>query len=106
MGEEPASATVTDGPEGPLVSIKGDLDGPDLRHITEAIVDAGYGSDLPVRVDLQGVPFMSSTGLWALILAQQTLDARGKDVHLMSASVQPRRLQATTAMEAYFHLAP
>jgi anti-anti-sigma factor len=100
----PTCSTVTTEAGGPLVRIGGELDGPRLQHITEAIVTARQSADGAVRVDLRDVPFMSSTGLRALIIAQRTLEAVGHEFHIVNASPQPRRMLATTALEAYFHV--
>jgi anti-sigma B factor antagonist len=103
-GPPTCSTVTTEAGGGPLVRIGGELDGPRLHHITDAIVAAGQSANGVVRLDLRDVSFMSSTGLRALIVAQRALEPLGLQVHIANASPQPRRMLATTALEAYFHV--
>jgi anti-anti-sigma factor len=100
----PTCLTATTDAGHPLLRIQGELDRDHLRPVTEAIVAAGLHAKGVVRLNLRDVPFMSSAGLRALILAQRTLGPLGKEVHIVDASAQALQLLAITDLEAYFHL--
>ena len=88
----------------PLVAITGDVDLRDADEVTAALVTAGMGATERVRLDLSGLFFLSSSGLRALILAQNDLAPHGRAIHIVAASHHARRVLEQTMMAERFGL--
>ena len=84
-----------------LVRLEGELDTAtvgELNAVLERVVANG-ATDL--RIDMAAVPFMDSTGLTALILAQGRLEGRGM-VTVESASSAVRRTFEVAGLDVVF----
>jgi anti-sigma B factor antagonist len=102
----PRQFTVTlveDGSE-PLVAITGDFELPDADEVSAALVTAGLEANERVRLDLSGLDYLSSSGLRALILAQNELRPHGRAIHIVGASHHARRVLEQTMMADSFGL--
>jgi len=93
VDHEPGGAVAT-------VRVEGDLDTAsvgELDAVLERVVAAG-ATDL--RLDLDAVPFMDSTGLSALISARTKLEGRG-EVTIERASGSVRRTIEIAGLEVF-----
>jgi anti-anti-sigma factor len=75
-----------------VLRVEGELDlatAPQLRsRLGHVIADA----DGPILLDLADLTFIDSTGLRAILTAHAELDEQGRDLCVIKASVQVRRL--------------
>lgn len=67
---------------------------------------SGHESVGTVVVDLEGVAFMDSTALSALIRSKDTLDQRGKSLRLAAPSGAVERIFSVTGFQDYFDIFP
>lgn len=92
---QPLSIAVEQGPGGPLLSAKGEIDtvtAPDLQASVEQAMPAA-GSVL--TVDLGAVTFLSSAGLSVLVQAHQKAEEVGCEVRIVTNSSTARVFQLT-----------
>jgi anti-anti-sigma factor len=76
---------------GTLLKVSGVLDAMALPDVSRQLTDAQRGGD-PVFVDLEGVTFMDSRGLGALLAANERAREGAAPVHIFQPSEAVRRL--------------
>ncbi|MGZ8786324.1 MAG: STAS domain-containing protein [Acidimicrobiia bacterium] len=81
----------SDQPGWAIISPAGEIDLATVSQLEEALT-ASMGSDTDVAVDLTGVTFMDSTGLRALLAANQNLSGSGRRLALIVAGGPVDRL--------------
>jgi anti-sigma B factor antagonist len=87
-----------DAGEGTLVAPRGDLDLATVETLDAALRRAQESHDLVV-LDLRQVPFMDSSGLHALIAADQRARERGGRLVVVQGGDQIRRLLGLTGAD-------
>lgn len=88
--EFPFSARVVAGETNHVIYVDGDLDISTVPRLTALVRSAIAAGVAVVRIDLEGVDFMDSTGITALIQASLTLRASGRTLFVS----RPRPLVA------------
>lgn len=85
-----------------VLSVRGEVDlstAPSLRSEISQLVDAGRTR---VVVDLEGVPFMDSSGLGVLVMGLKRARERDGDLALVRPQPQVRRLLSITRLDEIF----
>lgn len=85
-----------------VVEVVGDVDlasAPVLRRTFESLLREGRTH---LIVDLQGVPFVDSSGLGVLVGAQRLLKPRGGDVRLVCSAARVLRVLSITGLDQLF----
>ncbi len=98
---DPLEIDVTDGGDGPLVLLRGELDVHSAPELVERLADVLAGGAARLYVDVAGLAFCDSTGLGALITAYRVVDARGGRVRLLRVRGQVARLLDHTGLRPY-----
>ncbi len=91
-------------PEGVRVRVVGELDistVPELERVLDRLALPAHGRLL---LDLDGVEFMDSTGLAAIVRAQNSADLNGHRLTVRASSTQVQRLFELTGMLEQFAL--
>ena len=70
-----------------VIAPAGRIDNSTVASLMETILETVRASAVPVVIDMQGVPFMSSAGLRVLMIVQREL--RRRDQRLTVRSAQP-----------------
>lgn len=84
----------------------GILDGAKANQLRREISDAvSVGSDT-VLLDLQGVTFMDSSGLGALVSSLKTVRSAGGQLYICSITNQVKMLFELTSMDRVFEIYP
>jgi anti-anti-sigma factor len=107
MAESPSTPldiAVDDTESGPerTVVVRGevDLESSDQlsRVLTETVAALGEGPSARLHLDLDGVGYMDSTGLRAVLMARDELIQRGGSLDVVAASTIVRRLIEITGL--------
>ena len=88
--------------DGSLLIVVGELDMTDAEPFRQTLCDAWEGSDGLLHVDLQGITFMGSGGLRALIFALNVARERGGDLRLRSPSERVQRVLELSGLDSVF----
>jgi anti-anti-sigma factor len=75
-----------------VMRVHGELDlatASQLRSRLDALI---ADADGPILLDLADVTYLDSTGLCAILAANEDLDTQGRDLRVIKASVQVRRI--------------
>jgi anti-sigma B factor antagonist len=91
------------GPDGVCVAVAGEVDVDTAPRMRQALA-AALQEASQVVVDLGAVTFLDSSGLSALIAAQQGADAAGVTLRLRHPAPVVRRLLALTGMDVLFDI--
>jgi len=86
----PDSIRITEVPEGCRIAISASLDlsfSRQLQKLLSAVIDC-LGRDKDLTVDLEHVPYISSTGVGAL--SDALINARNRNINLYLAHLQPK----------------
>lgn len=84
-----------------VVTARGEIDMATVADLEKAL-DEALGTSPDVVLDLAGVGFMDSTGLKAILAAEQRLAERGGRLALVVVDGPVRRLLQVTALEGQF----
>lgn len=84
-----------------VVRVEGEVDTASVGELTAALERVVADGATDLRIDLDAVPFMDSTGLTALITARTQLDGRGVVV-VESASSAVRRTFRVAGLDVFF----
>jgi anti-sigma B factor antagonist len=87
----------------PLVLLSGEIDDDLYGIIDHTIADAALDG-ATVHLDLSGVSFMGSAGLFVLVRAARALEANGKRLTIDRASPTVRRVLEVTLLADFFSL--
>jgi anti-sigma B factor antagonist len=90
------SIEVTDGPDGPMVRLAGELDqatAPRFRAVFPRIVGSHR-----VDLDVSGITFVDSSGLRAFVELDDLTEARGGSLRIKAPTDRLRRLLDVTAL--------
>jgi len=101
-GSSGFSVTVERDTRGVRVRVVGELDlasVPELNSVLETLKDDGYGRLL---LDLDGVEFIDSSGLSAIIHAHDSADRSGHPLTIRCSAPQVQKLFELTGMLDYF----
>jgi anti-sigma B factor antagonist len=93
--------TEDDGDEVVIV-LAGEVDPHTCPQLRAVLADAVAGAPSRIVVDTQNIEFVDSSGLRALLQAQQAQAARQATLELRSPSPIMRRLLRVTALESTF----
>jgi anti-anti-sigma factor len=91
MSEDHVAVDVEPRGDGTLVRVRGVVDALALPQVSRELTDAQRGTG-PVYVDLQGVTFMDSRGLGALLAANERSREGAAPVRIYRPSEAVRRL--------------
>ena len=84
--------------DGTLVTVTGVVDALALPQVSRELTDAQWGTG-PVYVDLQGVTFMDSRGLGALLAANERSREGAAPISIYRPSPAVRRLLEVSGVE-------
>lgn len=87
-----------------VVQPLGILDGTQVNHLRQEVNDAVTASTDIVLIDLEGVTFMDSSGLGALVIALKTVRTAGGKLFLCSINDQVKMLFQLTSMDRVFEI--
>ncbi len=102
-GSERLTIARTEGPD-PVLQIAGELDAYTAGAIEELLSDRDHSGD--VRVDLSGVTFIDSTGIRAIVRADNDLRSKDRALIIQSPSASVMRLLELTALDERFRIEP
>lgn len=90
----------------PIVSFRGDLDIASSEVFRGAVLPLLNESTPVVVVNLDGVPFMDSTGLSALIACHKAAVAKGSECRFVTNVPKVRRVVETTKVDTFLSIFP
>jgi anti-sigma B factor antagonist len=102
-GSERLTISQGDGPD-PVLRVAGDLDAYTAPALEELLVGRETGGD--VRVDLSGVTFIDSTGIRAIVRADNDLRGRDRTLVVMAPSPSVMRLLELTSLDERIRIEP
>jgi anti-anti-sigma factor len=88
-----------------VVSVEGDFDLAVVDEFLERVLACLDRADL-IELDLQGVSFIDSSGLGALVRVRKEATNRGKAVALVNVSAATHRLLEITGLHSAFDIRP
>lgn len=88
-----------------VVSVEGDFDLAVVDAFLDRVLECLDRADI-VELDLQGVSFIDSSGLGALVRARKEATDRGKSLSLVNVSAATHRLLEITGLHHAFDLRP
>jgi anti-sigma B factor antagonist len=86
-----------------VIVLNGEVDPHTCHHLQGALAEAVAAEPSRIVVDMDGVDFVDSSGLRALLLAHEAQEARSGTLEVRSPSPITRRLLQVTALSAHFH---
>lgn len=102
-GSERLNVSRTDGPE-PVLSVAGELDAYSAGALEELL--SGRDTVGDVRVDLSGVTFIDSTGIRAIVRADNELRAAERALIIQAPSAAVMRILELTSLDERFRIEP
>ncbi|ONI80028.1 hypothetical protein ALI144C_23740 [Actinosynnema sp. ALI-1.44] len=93
------SIEVGQGPSGPVLSVRGEVDTVTAPELQAGVEQAMPGAGQVLVVDLSGVTFLSSAGLSVLVQAHQRAEEAGCEVRIVTNSSTARVFQLTGLTE-------
>ena len=76
------STRYEDGADGRLIHLEGELDHEGVEEIVDAFNEAVGGAADRVTVDMGGVSFVSSQGIWLMLQTHKQLAGEGRVMHV------------------------
>ncbi|MEV1024600.1 STAS domain-containing protein [Streptomyces sp. NPDC050264] len=98
----PLTCTTTEGPDGPVIALTGDLDyetAPDLLASATAL---GAPAGTTLTLDLSGVRFFDSGGINVLLRARSALGDQGIELAVRRLSPVVERIFRITGLDTVF----
>lgn len=89
---EEVKAALSDGPHGPVLVVRGELDVAAAAQFSSAVVDAVRAAHSPAYLDLTGVTFLSSQAVSALIRARKIAEITKVDLVVVPSTIVRRVL--------------
>jgi anti-sigma B factor antagonist len=89
-----------------VVTVYGELDVASAPTLRERLIDLVSGGSHMLVLDLEGLDFLDSTGLGAIISALKRARTNGGDLRLVCTQSRIRRLFEITALDKAFPLFP
>jgi anti-sigma B factor antagonist len=89
-----------------VVSVYGELDVASAPELRERLIELVTGGAHLLILDLEGLDFLDSTGLGAIISALKRARTNGGDLRLVCTQSRIRRLFEITALDKAFPLFP
>jgi anti-sigma B factor antagonist len=89
-----------------VVTVFGELDVASAPTLRERLIDLVSGGSHLLVLDLEGLDFLDSTGLGAIISALKRARTNGGDLRLVCTQSRIRRLFEITALDKAFPLFP
>ncbi|MGY0022557.1 STAS domain-containing protein [Streptomyces sp. cg35] len=89
----------TDGPEGPVVSLTGDLDYETAPELLASVTALCAPAGTTVTLDLSGVRFFDSGGINVLLRARTALQERGAELAVRRLSPVVERIFRITGLD-------
>jgi anti-sigma B factor antagonist len=89
-----------------VVSVYGELDVASAPELRERLIEPVTGGAHLLILDLEGLDFLDSTGLGAIISALKRARTNGGDLRLVCTQSRIRRLFEITALDKAFPLFP
>ncbi|MET9496140.1 STAS domain-containing protein [Streptomyces sp. NPDC006552] len=100
------SCTGADGPEGPVVTLTGDLDYETAPELLAAVTALAAPAGTTVTLDLSGVEFLDSGGINVLLRARAALQERGAELAVRRPSAVVERIFHITGLDTVLAPAP
>jgi anti-anti-sigma factor len=91
---------------GPVVEVEGEIDLTTADQLAGQIANAAASHPGDVAVDLGGVSFMDSTGIFVLVMAVRALEPFGRRLTVRNARPAARRTLEITGMAKILGLVP
>lgn len=85
-----------------VLDVRGEIDMLTAPRLQAAITESLDRPAAPILVNLEGVTFMDSTGLRALVESRERAESAGVRLTLVGPSRQVRRLLSLTGLERFF----
>ena len=92
--------------EWATVGLFGEVDMATAPQLLDAILVVHQADGLDVTVDLDGMPFMDSQGVAALVAAHRHLAARGARIRVVNAPADTAHVLRITGIDAYLDQDP
>ncbi|GAA2342825.1 STAS domain-containing protein [Streptomyces kunmingensis] len=93
------SCTVTDEPDGPVITLSGDLDYETAPDLLAAVTALAAPAGTTVTLDLSGVQFFDSAGINVLLRARGALHERGAELAVRRLSAVVERIFRITGLD-------
>jgi anti-sigma B factor antagonist len=91
--------TVTDGPEGPVITLTGDLDYETAPELLASVTALAAEAGTTVTLDLWGVQFFDSGGINVLLQVRSALHDRGAELAVRRLSPVVERIFHITGLD-------
>ena len=88
-----------------VVAVEGELDAASTPMLVESVLDTVLSTPTVVWLDLRGVTFLDSGGLWALLSLRRTASVLGAALEVRDISDAVRRVIETTGTSSRLGLA-
>lgn len=86
----------------PTITLRGEVDYRNMERVKQAICSIAEGGQTSINVDLEGLIFMDSTGLSALVDAARTVIPNGGEIRLKAPSTQLVKVLANSGFAEFF----
>nr|WP_042181781.1 STAS domain-containing protein [Kibdelosporangium sp. MJ126-NF4]CEL13765.1 Anti-sigma F factor antagonist (spoIIAA-2); Anti-sigma B factor antagonist RsbV [Kibdelosporangium sp. MJ126-NF4] len=96
---QPLSIEVGQGPSGPVLAVRGEIDTVTAPQLQAGVRQALPGAGRALVVDLSGVTFLSSAGLSVLVQAHQQAGEAGCELRIVTNSNTARVFALTGLTE-------
>ncbi|MFJ9040771.1 STAS domain-containing protein [Streptomyces sp. NPDC102406] len=95
----PSLTDITHGPEGPLITLTGDLDYATAPELLATVTGLATAPGTTVTLDLSGVRFFDSGGINVLLRARTALQERGAELAVRRLSPVVERIFRITGLD-------
>jgi anti-sigma B factor antagonist len=99
----PFSISISEQAGTTVVVLSGELDLASAPKLTTAFAEMAHDTG-DVRVDMQGVSFLDSSGISVLVHAHKRLEAQGSTLRLNGVGDAPRRVLEVAGLGDFFAL--
>ena len=89
-----------------VLSIRGSVDASNADQLRSALLEAAETGGSRLVVDMEGVPFIDSSGLGTLVYVFKTLRVREGDLRLASMRPAVSRIFELTRLDRVFMISP
>jgi anti-anti-sigma factor len=101
-GVEHLTIDITEGDAYHLVRVSGEVDTASSGLLESRLLAVVEAIDRDLGVDLSGITFIDSSGLRALVVTQQAVASRGRQVRLVGSTPMIDRLFEITGLAPLF----
>lgn len=93
-------------PDITLLQLKGRLDARNSEQVKTTLQELSETEQVKIIIDLQGVPFIDSSGLAALVSGLRTMREKGGTIMLSGAQSQAQVVFRLTMLDRVFAIHP